>query len=320
MKPIYIFYLLVVYILLQFSWWSYLLLELNTEVYDHKIENVRLRDLAPEQKIQEENILNNKMHERWWMVIGEGFVFLVLLMLGSIQTLRSFWKEMILARQQKNFLLSVTHEFKSPLASIKLYLQTILKHDLDKSKTESFINSAISDTDRLNNLVENALLANVIDHKGYSFHKEEVNLSALVRLTVQRVQSVPGLKNRIESNLQEGIFMDADKVAFSLMLNNLLENASKYSPEKSPVKINLQKTNREITLTIADEGNGIPDHEKRKVFQKFYRIGKEETRNTKGTGLGLFIVKYIVEHHRGKISVLDNSPCGSVFEISFPGG
>jgi len=317
MKPIYIFYLLVIYILMQFSWWSYLLLEQNNEVYNHKIENVRLRELPPIQKLQEETILKNKMHERWWMVIGEGFVFLILLMLGSIQTLRSFWKEMILARQQKNFLLSVTHEFKSPLASIKLYLQTLLKHDLDKSKTESFINNAISDTDRLNNLVENALLANVIDHKGYSFHREVINLSALIRLTVQRLQSVPGL-NRIESNLQEGIIFEADKVAFSLMLNNLLENAAKYSPPDSRIKIKLQKTDGRINLSVADEGSGIPDHEKRKVFQKFYRIGKEETRNTKGTGLGLFIVKYIVEHHRGKISIRDNSPHGSVFEIAFP--
>ena len=317
MKPIHFFFLLVVYILLQFTWWSYLLIELNTEVIDHKIENVQLRNLSPEQKLVEKKMLLDKLRERWWMVIGEGSVFLVLLLLGSIQTLRSFRKEMILARQQKNFLLSVTHEFKSPLSSIKLYLQTLLKHDLDKTKKENFINSAILDTDRLNNLVENALLANVIDHKGYSFHFEEVNLPAFVRLIAQRVQSAPGSKNKIETNLQEGILLDIDKAAFSLMLNNLLENASKYSPENSIINISLRRHDKKNTLAIADEGNGIPDSEKRKVFQKFYRIGKEETRNTKGTGLGLYIVKYIAEHHHGKIKVLDNSPKGSIFEIVF---
>ena len=317
MKPIFIFYLLVIYILLQFVWWSYLLVQLNNEVYQQKIENIQHRSLTPDIQLSEEKILQSKVHERWWMVIGEGGVFLTLLLFGSIQTLRSFRKEMNLARQQKNFLLSITHEFKSPLASVKLYLQTLLKHDLDKEKKESFLNSAIADTDRLDNLVENALLANIIDHKGYSFNKEDVNLSALVRLIVQRFQSVPGFKNKIETDLQEGIMFHADKTAFSLLLNNILENAVKYSPEHSLIKIKLEKKNEKIYLAVSDEGVGIPDGEKQKVFQKFYRVGKEETRSTKGTGLGLFIVKYIVEHHNGKISVRNNNTKGSIFEITF---
>ncbi len=317
MKPIYIFYVLVAYILLQFTWWSYLLVELNNEVYEHRIENVHLRNSSSEQQLTEEKALQRKSRERWWMVIGEGCVFLTLLTLGSIQTLRSFRKEMLLARQQKNFLLSISHEFKSPLASIKLYLQTLLKHDLEKEKKESFLNSAIADTERLHNLVENALLANMIDHKGYSFNKEEVNLSALVRLIIQKFQSVPDFKNKIEPNIQEGLSMQADKIALTLMFNNLLENAAKYSAEGSDIKVLLQKTNNKISLSVSDEGIGIPDVEKNKVFEKFYRVGKEETRSTKGTGLGLFIVKYIVEHHKGKINVRNNSPKGSIFEIVF---
>ncbi len=315
MKPIYIFFLLFIYILLQFIWWSYLLVEQNQEVYEHRIENIQLRYPSPEQRSSEEKVLQKKLHERWWMVMGEGGVFLALLLFGSIQTFRSFRKEVMLARQQKNFLLSITHEFKSPLASVKLYLQTLLKHDLDKEKKESFLHSAIADTDRLDNLVENALLANIIDHKGYSFNKEDVNLSALIRLFVQRFQAVPGFKNKIETDLQEGISSPCDKTAFSLLINNLLENAVKYSAEHSLIKIKLEKKNEKIFLAIADEGVGIPDAEKQKVFQKFYRVGKEETRTTKGTGLGLYIVKYIVEHHNGKISVRNNTPKGSIFEI-----
>ncbi|MCX6291133.1 MAG: HAMP domain-containing sensor histidine kinase [Bacteroidetes bacterium] len=317
MKPIYIFSILFIYIMLQFAWWSYLLVKLNTEVYQHKIENVRLRSTAPGQTIAEEKILEKKLHEKWWMVMGEGGVFISLLLFGTILTLRSFNKEMALARQQKNFLLSITHEFKSPLASIKLYLQTLLKHDLDKEKKVSFISSAIDDADRLNNLVENALLANMIDYKGYAFHKEEVNLSALVRLLVQKFQSTPGAKNKTTAVIGEDITMHADKVALGLMLNNLLENASKYSTENTLIHVNLQRLHDKTILSVADGGAGIPDAEKTKVFEKFYRLGKEETRTTKGTGLGLYIVKYIVEHHNGKITVRDNSPKGSVFEIVF---
>jgi signal transduction histidine kinase len=315
MKPITIFFILVAYILLQFSWWSYLLIELNTDVIAHKIENVQLRNTDPDQRRAEEKLLSDKLVERKWMIAGEGGVFLVLLLLGSIQTYRSFNKEMSLARQQKNFLLSITHEFKSPLASVKLYLQTLLKHDLEKEKKVSFINNAIADADRLNNLVENALLASMIDHKGYIFHKEEINLSALLRLIVHRFQSLPGFNNKVETDFQDGILMNADKMAFSLMLNNLFENAIKYAKPGTTISSTLKKSNTKIILTVKDEGPGIPDAEKTKVFEKFYRLGKEETRTTKGTGLGLYIVKYIVEHHQGKITVYDNVPEGAVFEI-----
>ena len=102
------------------------------------------------------NFLENKISTRRWMVIGEGGVFLALLIWGTLVMVRAYKKEMLLARQQKNFLLSITHEFKSPLAAIKLYLQTLLRHDLEKDQEHAFINSAIGDTDRLKNLVENS--------------------------------------------------------------------------------------------------------------------------------------------------------------------
>ena len=188
MRPFFILSILAFYVLFQFCWWAYLLVDLNNEVYEHKIENVQLKARTPEESREAIADLEKKNTQRRWMVIGEGSVFLALLTWGSILTARSIRKEMALARQQKNFLLSITHEFKSPLASIKLYLQTILRHDLEKEKEKSFINSAINDTERLNNLVENALLANLIDHNGYSFAMEDMNLSALMRLHVQKLQ------------------------------------------------------------------------------------------------------------------------------------
>lgn len=251
------------------------------------------------------------------MVIGEGSVFLALLTWGSILTARSIRKEMALARQQKNFLLSITHEFKSPLASIKLYLQTILRHDLEKEKEKSFINSAINDTERLNNLVENALLANLIDHNGYSFAMEDMNLSALMRLHIQKLQNVPD-PPKFETHIEEGLHIQGDKNALILMISNLIENAWKYSPKETPLGIDLKKDGKKIVLCILDKGPGIPDSEKDKIFKKFYRLGNEETRKTKGTGLGLFIVKYIAQGHNGQISVHDNKPHGTIFCIQFP--
>jgi signal transduction histidine kinase len=311
LRTIYIFIILVVYILLQFVWWSYLLVDLNNEVFEHRIENVYLRNSDPVIAEAEHQQLIRKMHQRWWMVIGEGLVFLGLLTWGSVQTLRSFRKEMQLARMQKNFLLSVTHEFK--------YLQTMLKHPLEKEKQLSFITRAIADTERLDTLLENTLLANRVDHEGYAFNKEKLNFSELLGLLVQKINSAFE-KPRVEMEVGESLMINADKLAMTLLVNNLIENAIKYSPADSPVKVELNGDEKQITLCIIDQGIGIPDSEKANVFGKFYRIGNEETRKTKGTGLGLYLVKYIVMSHNGKISIRDNKPHGSIFEIKFSNG
>ena len=232
-RPILILYILAFYVIFQFCWWAYLLLDLNVEIYEHRIENVRL---SVDDKQQQEDLiaeLEERNQQRHWMVLGEGGVFLGLLMWGSFVTLRSIRKEVGLARQQKNFLLSITHEFKSPLASIKLYLQTLQRHDLDADREAAFIQGAINDTERLNNLVENALLANLIDHNGYSFNKEELNLSAFIRLLLQKL---PGAnqRNRIDGQIEDGISIFADRNAISVLFSNLLENSVKYSPPTRP--------------------------------------------------------------------------------------
>lgn len=316
-RPVVILFILTVYVLFQFIWWAYLLVDLNDEVYNHKIENVALQPLTETQRKTEIDFLEKKISDRRLMVIGEGGVFLALLLWGSIIMVRAYRKEMLLARQQKNFLLSITHEFKSPLAAIKLYLQTLLRHDLNKEKKDSFINSAIGDTERLNNLVENALLANLIDHKGYLFSKEDVNFSALIRLMTQKFQQMPAHGN-LQINIQDGLHINADKNAMMVLVNNLIENAYKYSSGDRNISISVFEKSNRIVLEIADQGVGIPDKEKQKIFNKFYRVGNEETRRTKGTGLGLFISKYIIEHHDAKILLRDNEPNGTVVRLEFP--
>jgi signal transduction histidine kinase len=103
-----------------------------------------------------------------------------------------------------------------------------------------------------------------------------------------------------------------------MAVNNLLENAIKYAPPGSPVTVSLSKTQKEVVLRVADLGPGVPDAEKQKIFGKFYRLGNEGTRKTKGTGLGLYLTRKIVTQHLGKIAVKDNQPQGSIFEICLP--
>ncbi len=275
-------------------WWAYLLFNLNTKVYAN----------------------TNELKSRWLMIAGEGLVFLTLMIFGIIRIRLNLKREAALANQQKNFLLSVTHELKSPIASIKLIFETIQKRDLDKSKLHEIAGNGNQDAERLNTLVENILLSTQFDNNNYKISKERVDLSSYINNDVNKLKQVLTNHN-IVTELENNIDFSIDSFNFHSIISNLIENAAKYSAKNSTIKVLLKKTGQTILLTVQDEGPGIIDEEKEKIFYKFYRIGNEETRNTKGTGLGLYIVKQLVEKHGGKISVKNNIPTGSIFEIIF---
>jgi len=313
LRPLVFFYLLVLYVLLQFSWWAYLLIELNSEVYEQRMEMIRNEGL-PDDAL----ILKQKLEERWLMVAGEGVVFLAILIFGIYKTREAFRKEFALARQQRNFLLSVTHEFKSPLAAVKLNLQTLLRRELPREQQNMMLNRAVSEADRINNLIENALLAARIDSKSYNFHKEDFNISdSLDSIVKSRI--IPGETNRkYFTDIEPNLYLCGDPFALASLFLNLIENAEKYSPENTDITVGLHSDRNHVIFTVADQGSGVPESEKTKIFNKFYRIGNEDTRKSKGTGLGLFIVKHIVSYHSGDIKVLDNHPTGAVFRVTLP--
>ncbi|RKD12454.1 two-component sensor histidine kinase [Pelobium manganitolerans] len=286
LKPITIFYAVVIYAVSQLFWWAALLVELQPT--------------------------------RRGMIIGEGVVFITLMAFGIYKLHEAINREKRITGQQKNFLLSVTHELKSPLASIKLYLQTINKRELDKEQQRSFIAKCLLDIERLDDLVENMLLATKIENKSYSFPKQDLNLSDLVEKIVSRLQIHVCSKESILTSIDPNVFITGDQFAISSVVTNLIENAVKYSPDCVPVHVDLHRNeNGTVCFKVADLGMGIPDEEKPKIFDKFYRVGSEETRKTKGTGLGLFIVKQVLDNHRAQIRVKNNQPRGTVFEVSF---
>ena len=315
-RPLLIFYLLVAYVFIQFSWWTYSMFQLNNEIAHLKAEVNLLKGESPSEIITTGNELNAKLHRRWVMISSEGAVFCGLLLLGIVQVRRTFKKENQLANQQKNFLLSITHELKSPIASAKLQLQTLQKHELSKEQQQEIIANAINDTERLNNLVENILLAAKIDNHVITLQKEKIDLSEYLTKNMRETIQLFNYKN-IVLDIDRGVSMSVDKINFPSIVLNLIENAVKYSPKNSAITLRLKKQDQKIILKVEDQGIGISDADKKTIFDKFFRVGNEETRKTKGTGLGLYIVKHLVEQHNGVIVVKNNSPKGSVFEIIF---
>jgi two-component system, OmpR family, phosphate regulon sensor histidine kinase PhoR len=316
-RPLFVFYLLVAYVFVQFAWWTYSMFQLNNEISYLKTELNLLKGESAEEVILKGNEINSRLHKRWIMISSEGAVFIGLLMLGFIQIRKTFKKENELANRQKNFLLSVTHELKSPIASLKLQLQTLQKRELDKEKQQDILKNSVSDTDRLTNLVENILLVAKIDNSIFQIHKETTDLSTYISENMNQMIHLFNYRQKVILDIDDHVFLDIDKTTFPSIIINLFENAVKYSPADSTIILALKKQNNSIILSVKDQGNGISDNDKKNIFEKFYRVGNEETRKTKGTGLGLYIVKHIAELHGGTISVKNNTPKGSIFEVSF---
>jgi len=280
-----IFYCLIIYAIFQLIWWGRLLLIANP---------------------------NSK-----GMVLGETAVFLFIFFVGAYYLQKAIDQERKLHHRQKNFLLSVTHELKSPLASIKLYLQTILKRELDPAQQKSFLTNSLKDIERLDDLVENMLLATKIESNLYTFPKESFNFSELVNSVAGRLQVHTCSSQIIKLSVQQGIMLKGDKFALTSVVTNLIENAVKYSPACAEVNVSLRRSDGQIQFIVADSGIGINDQEKSRIFEKFYRVGSEDTRKTKGIGLGLFIVKQVLDKHQASIKVKNNQPSGTIFEVTF---
>jgi len=289
-----LFMFLLVYVCLQSGWWLFKIYDLSAEA-----------------------ATGSELNRKLTMILGEGAVFFIILLTGFLLTYRSFRKELEVGNQQKNFLLAITHELKTPIASLKLYLQTLLKRELELPKQKEILKKSVKDADRLNGLVENILLATKIDDKGFPLNIEELDLSRMMEATSLDLLEASGKQVDFEFFIQPNVMFRGDKDAFHSILTNLISNALKYAPESSTICVTLVQKGDETALSISDEGPGVESNEVDKIFEKFYRSGNEETRNQKGTGLGLYIVRKLVEQHNGIIQVKPNSKKGSIFVASF---
>ena len=251
------------------------------------------------------------------MVLGEGTVFLTLLAIGLYLLYRSVQRKISLARMQKNFMLSVTHELKTPVAASKLFLQTLIRHNLEKEKTEELIKKAISENDRLTALIDKVILAATLDSHHIPLSFDHYSLSVISEGICKTVTESIGASHKWEVEIAPDIPFFCDEESMRSIWQNLLENAIKYSPKGSLIRAKLSKTGSKIELRVSDEGPGIGKSDLPYIFEKFFRSGNEETRSAKGTGLGLFIVKHLVSLHKGTIIYKNNSPQGSTFVVEF---
>jgi len=252
------------------------------------------------------------------MIVGEGSVFILILGFGLFKMRQMQKRELLSQEKEKNFMLAVTHELKTPIASNRLALETIKNRELHPELEEQLLATAIASNVRLEELVNKILISTELDTSERINNGASMNLNAaLKRVIGEHAESLnPLVKIEVVYGTECQIKMGS--LEFDTLINNLIQNAIKYHNGDKNIVIRTQIKEGYAHLHVEDSGPGIPDVEKKKVFDKFYRMGDEMTRSTKGTGLGLFLVKEIVSRFNGKISILDNTPSGCIFKLSFP--
>ena len=241
-----LFYALVVYVIMQFLWWEVLLTKQNNQLAEEqkKISALYLSDKT----LLDENIkqIETKKNHRLWMHVGEGTVFLILLTLGVLKIYNTRKKENELARLQNNFLLSVTHELKSPLASVKLQLQTLQKHNLDQELKNKLLQKALADNERLLRMIDNVLLASKAESENNILNLKRINLTEVLINLIE--QTFDENKHRILVKATQNNLVEVDEQFISIIFSNLIENAIKYSPSNSLIEINIEYLNNKIKL------------------------------------------------------------------------
>jgi signal transduction histidine kinase len=316
----FIYLFVLAYTILALVWWGVLLFMQSEQITRFEAQNLVLRTDSiahPVEYHQELQRIETTEKRRSVMFFGEGVIFLAIILLGGFFVYLAIYKQMKLSQQQQNFMMAVTHELKSPIAAAKLNLETLLKHRLDEEKQHRLLNNTVRETNRLDQLCNNILLASQMESQRYQLFREELDFSTLLECGVQEIQArIP--THTIQAHILPDVWLNGDKFMLQIMLSNLIENAAKYSPKHTVIDVQLTEAANQLKLKVSDQGPGIPVDERRRIFLKFYRIGNENTRKSKGSGLGLFLTQKIVQQHGGSIIVRDNVPTGACFEITWP--
>jgi two-component system, OmpR family, sensor histidine kinase CiaH len=308
-----IYWLLLMYITASLVWWLIILSKQNADMAALKINDLPITDIFYSTKY--EAIIKQK-NINFLQYIAEGSFFLLFILLGASFLRRAFKKEMVSTAKQRNFMMAITHELKTPIAISKLNLETIQKHKLTAIQQEKLLSNTLQETNRLDTLCNNLLLSTQIDESGYEASMEILDFSTLINNCAN--EFVNRYTQRvIKVDIHENIFVNGDKFLLQMAASNLIENAIKYSPKDKPIEILLHGLTDFTILKIIDEGQGISDIEKESVFNKYYRIGNLATKTSKGTGLGLYLVKRICLTHKAKIIIENNPKAGSIFTLTF---
>jgi two-component system sensor histidine kinase SenX3 len=252
-----------------------------------------------------------------------GVFFFALIITGLVLNTIFLVREIRKSEQHDAFLNAVTHELKTPIASIKLYLETLKSRDVTPEKQREFYDVMLADSNRLLMTVEQVLSASKSGGTKTRYEVEELDLAQLLNSCIQivltRYNLEPGAVRFAESSGDVKVFGDADELQTAFV--NLLDNAVKYSPGEAKISVRMKPSpiRNKVDIFIRDSGIGIEPSDLKRIFKRFYRVPQGDTKRVKGTGLGLFIVRSIIKKHGGSIRAESRGERrGSTFIVQLP--
>lgn len=251
-----------------------------------------------------------------------GIIFFTLIITGLVLNTTFLIREIRKNEQQDAFLNAMTHELKTPIASIKLYLETLRAREVEKVKRDEFYDIMLSDSERLLTTVEQVLHASKIKEKAHQLNLSKIDIVSFLKECANLIRSRYNLKKDviIVSETTKDVFVSGDRSELQTVFSNLLDNAVKYSKDNIDISVRIRTRQKPLVeIRIKDKGLGISSNELKTIFRRFYRAQNSKTQSTKGTGLGLYIVRSVVEKHGGKVFAKSKGEGkGSVFIVQLP--
>jgi signal transduction histidine kinase len=257
----------------------------------------------------------------YYAVLGVGVALLVLVLVGVIVYLALTVKAIALSQRQSNFIDSVTHELKSPLASLKLYLQTLTRRPVSPEQQADFHRFMLQDVERLDTLIDHLLdAAKTLQRRPAQATETAALEPVLVRARANAVRRYGVPESTVRLDCDAGLRVRGREADLEIVFRNLVDNAVKYSLPEPIVEVTAQAAAQgRVVVLVSDNGPGIPISQRTNVFRRFTRLGSELERSTPGTGLGLFLVRSLVKQLRGKVTVRGRLPDrGTIMEVEIP--
>jgi len=301
---------IVVFILAQLAWFALLALWIYWYVRNYMIFIEVGERISPQFVIETKTIA---------ILVG-GILLLMAVAISLALIFGRLNQQLKVNRMYDSFIASVTHELKSPLASIQLYLETLSARDVPKEKREDFIGLMLKDSQRLNALINSILEIAGIEEKKKIYSLQQYDADNLFReLVGESIDQFNLPPETVSVTGRADCMCRVDRRSIKIVLNNLFDNAVKYSAERPKIDVQLGREANRLIVRVSDRGIGIPEKDQRDIFKKFRRIQAANSPSVKGTGLGLYWTREIVRHHHGKISVYSaGQDQGSTFTIELP--
>lgn len=306
-----IYWFLLLYIISALVWWYVALSRQNEQMTTFKLQEINKSSQHYQKNVE---MVMNENKRKTAQYIGEGSIFLLLISAGALFLFRAVKNQLKISQEQQNFMMAITHELKTPIAVTKLNLETLQKRKLDEEQQQRLIRNTLQEANRMNSLCDNLLLSSQMESQAYAITFEKINISNLISSCVKDfVDRFP--ERKIITEIETNLLMTGDLFLLQMAFNNLIENAIKYSSKEKAVMVKLYHHDQTFNIEVFDEGSGIPEQDKNKIFEKFYRTGTDATKHSKGTGLGLYLVKRIINSHQGSVTAENNHPKGTKFSV-----